>query len=79
MPGGFVCSKCREPLPESSSRCGNCGYAPAKEYNRKKWLYGVVGFVLTVSVIGVPIGLPLLWFGYRNRKKAEKATPVVSA
>jgi len=74
-----VCSECRAQVAEAASRCENCGYNPAGGYNRKKWLWGIPGVILTFSVIGIPLGVPMLWIARRNRKKAESATVGVPA
>jgi heme/copper-type cytochrome/quinol oxidase subunit 2 len=75
----YACSECREAVSDTASKCPHCGYTPAKGHKRKMWLWGIPGVMLTFSVVGIPLGVPMLWIARRNRKKAEKATPAVPA
>lgn len=42
-------------------------------HNRNRFLWGIPGTLLTLSVVGAPVGLPMVWKAYEHRKAHERA------
>ena len=64
------CKKCGGEVETDVSRCRHCGYDTAS-HSKYRWLWGIPGFVLTMSLVGSPIGIPMLWKAYKHRKAYE--------
>ena len=62
------CRKCHEEIPTGASKCSHCGYKGVEgtplEKLARRWFYA---WVLCITVIGIPVGLPLaVWYGLRT-------------
>jgi uncharacterized paraquat-inducible protein A len=69
------CAECRESLAEDADRCPNCGYHPHAELrNKAKW-NAIIGTVLSITVIGLVIGVPMVLYAWYLLYKAHNATP----
>lgn len=73
------CQQCQNEIEPHATRCPHCGYNPAQEGRIRRGMLKVVGFVLCISVVGAPIGIPLLWFADLQNRKAEQRTPTQSS
>ena len=65
-----VCRRCQEAVAEGADRCPHCNY-DTNGHSRSRWVWGIPGFILTMSVIGAPIGIPMLYKAYKHRKRYE--------
>jgi len=64
-----LCEKCDSEVSTNAERCPNCGYAPQAKGRTVRKLFFVFGMLLTLSVIGAPVGIPMLllyWFADRQ-------------
>ena len=77
----YVCQECREPVDPEASRCPHCSYDAAdgenhmKRYRKNKRLGGLI----SLTLIGLPVGLLLFLQAQHHKKKAENATVAVEA
>lgn len=65
-----TCKRCGQEVQADARRCSNCGY-DVNSHSKWRWIWGLPGAVLTVSIIGSPIGLPMLWKAYKHRKSYQ--------
>lgn len=65
-----TCRKCNGDVSPDASRCKHCGY-DTSSHSKWRWVWGIPGLILTMSIIGAPIGLPMLWNAYKHRKAYE--------
>jgi len=65
-----ACRRCGGAVRPTATRCQHCGY-DVRSHSKWRWVWGLPGTVLTVSIVGAPLGLPMLWKAYRHRKAAE--------
>jgi len=72
----YVCEKCREPIAsEDVQICPECGFDAAAEHRtyakrRARW-----GIFLSLTIVGLPLGLWLIYGSSKARKRADAATP----
>lgn len=64
------CRACGAAVETQALACPECGYDVARS-DRLRKVYGFAGMALTLSVVLAPVGLPLLWLGYRHREIAH--------
>lgn len=64
------CRDCGASVATQALVCPECGYDVARS-DRLRKAYGFAGMALTLSVVLAPVGLPLLWLGYRHREIAH--------
>ena len=64
------CRRCDAPASASATACPDCGY-DVDDHDRPRVLLGFLGTALTLSVVGAPLGVPMLWRAYRHRRLAR--------
>lgn len=64
------CRDCHAAVPTDATVCPSCGYGVGR-HDHLRFAFGLVGTVLTLSVVFAPIGLPMLWGAHRQRRYAE--------
>lgn len=65
--GVGACRNCGHDVSITARRCRSCGYdADPTRNERARFLSGVLGIALTLSVVGAPIGALLLWKAYNH-------------
>lgn len=64
------CRRCGAPASTGATACPECGY-DVERHDRPRLLLGAIGTALTLSVVGAPLGVPLLWRAYRHRRLAR--------
>jgi hypothetical protein len=69
-----ICERCHEEVQPAADRCPHCGYEAARDGYWAAVIVQVIGLVLTLSVIGAPLGLPLQYWSYRKLKRLRSAT-----
>lgn len=75
----YVCEQCRESVSESARNCPHCGHdAGAGSLKRAKW-WGRIGAILSLTIIGVPFGIPMVIWGKLQARRARKKTVGVPA
>lgn len=63
------CRNCGHRVPVTASRCRFCGYDADPEWNeRARAVWGIRGLAAVLSIIGIPIGLLLLWKAYQHHR-----------
>ena len=73
----YVCEECREEISPEASTCPHCGHEGA-EASKALAVFGfLIGGVLTVTILGAIIGLPILWWSLRKYSAAEDASPAI--
>lgn len=68
----YSCKRCGGEVAESASRCRHCGYDTAS-HNKYRWMWGLLGLPLMLSVIGIPIGLICAWKARKHRKALKSS------
>lgn len=71
------CLKCRSEISVEAERCPECSYEPNAEGSRGRWWFKTIGALLTMTVIGAVIGIPMLmiaWLGDRGMKDRKPTT-----
>lgn len=75
----YVCEQCRESVSESANRCPHCGYDPSKPHRRWNWIHSILAILFFFTGIGIPVGY-LFWRRAKGHtKKADSASPAVTA
>lgn len=56
------CRYCGRLVAAASVRCRSCGYDPDPVRNEQdRFVWGVAGLFLTLTIVGAPLGLLFLW------------------
>lgn len=66
-----TCSRCAEPVAAATATCPHCGHS-VEPHNRRRLVYGLLGTALTLSVVGAPLGISLLWLAVHHRRQYER-------
>lgn len=72
-----MCRRCRSEIAAAATRCPECGYEPAGEGSAGRTLLLVVGALLTVTVVGAIVGVPMMLYAFYARSKARARRPAV--
>ena len=67
----LACRRCHEPVVTGASTCPHCGHS-VEVHDRRRLAFGTLGSILTLSVVGAPIGIPLLWLAIRHRRRYDE-------
>lgn len=73
----YVCEQCRESIDEAVTTCPYCGHEGAQISGIVGVVLLLLGGLLTMTVIGAIVGLPMMYFGYRAVKRGGQASPAV--
>lgn len=60
------CRRCGGEVPQDATRCQHCGY-DTSSHSKWRWVWGIPGFILLMSIIGIPLALPMLWKARKHR------------
>lgn len=69
------CLKCAEEISTEATKCPACGYEPRQGYESEAGMAKLWGFLISLTIVGVIIGIPLWWHGMKCQKKARKMKP----
>lgn len=69
------CSECMEPVESDATTCSNCGFSPANEGALARRLCSGIGYLLTATIVGAPVGIPMILLSYLVGKSKENQTP----
>ena len=69
------CLKCAEEISTKATRCPNCGYEPKRGYESEAGIAKLWGFLISLTIVGVIVGIPLWWYGMKCQKKAREMKP----
>ena len=72
------CRRCQTAIPVDARRCPQCGYEPASEGSAGRTVLLVLGALLTLSVVGAVLGIPLMAYAFYARRKAQARRPAVA-
>lgn len=64
------CRKCGMSVLPTSTTCPECGYE-VTAHDRWRFIWGIPGIILTLTIVLAPLGLPMLWKAYEHRLAAE--------
>lgn len=64
------CQDCDTEVPATARTCPSCGY-DVTDHDRWRFLWGVPGTLLTLSLVLAPIGLPMIMKARQHRLAAE--------
>lgn len=69
------CLKCHSEISVKAEKCPECEYEPRSEgyYSRLFFLIG--GLLLTGTIVGAVVGLPMIYIGYKGQKRSENMMP----
>lgn len=63
------CRDCGATVSVAATTCPSCGY-DVDRHERWRYLLGIAGTLLTVSLAFAPVGLPVLWRAHRHQLAA---------
>jgi predicted nucleic acid-binding Zn ribbon protein len=66
-----TCVRCGGAVPSGAQSCQHCGY-DATSHSKYRWFWGLLGLLFMLSIIGIPLGVPMLWKAYKHRKAYER-------
>lgn len=76
MPEFGECCQCSEPLKVSSQECKYCGYNPGQESKREGLKMMAGGVILSITLVGAVLGIPLILLGGLTVLGASQLSPV---
>lgn len=71
------CRSCGELVFAGATNCSACGYDIGR-HNQLRLAFGIVGMLLTMTVVLSPIGLPMLGMAHRHRRLASGSVTTYS-
>jgi hypothetical protein len=72
------CEKCKSKIRTDAELCPECGYDPQKNGRLMRKVFFIVGLLLTASVIGSPVGIPMLVIAiYANHRVGNQRPAAV--
>jgi len=71
----YVCEQCREEIDEMAEVCPHCGHEGGQARTTLAALLIIVGLLLTATMIGSIVGIPMVYIGYRIGKKGNNISP----
>ena len=75
LPDEAPCERCEEPIDPQSSHCPECGNYPFKSAKWSGVILMGVGLILSVTVVGAIIGVPMFIVGLMVRLGASSLSP----
>lgn len=75
--GQYVCEECREEIDEEASTCPQCGHDGTTPSGMFSVVALVIGLLLTATLIGAIVGVPMAMWGWRGLKKQGQKRPAV--
>jgi len=69
------CGKCTSEISAEATKCPECGYEPKSENSIGRSILMVIGFLLSATLIGAVIGIPLIYLGYKSHKYHQDLKP----
>lgn len=70
-----TCLKCQNEIGEGAVVCPECGYEPRSEGKVLRQLFYVIGGILTATLVGAVIGIPMIGLAYYSGKQVEGRKP----
>lgn len=68
------CAKCGEVVETGTQKCPNCEYRPQKSMQVVGAVGIVAGFIISATIIGAIIGIPIAMFGVYRLFKGGNLT-----
>jgi hypothetical protein len=69
------CEQCRTEIDIDAATCPQCGFDPQANGRLMRKVFLVGGFFLTLSIIGAPLGIPMLLLWYVADRQVKKQQP----
>jgi len=70
-----ACLRCHVPISIEATVCPACGYAPQRSYKSEGGFAKVAGFLISLTIVGSVIGMPLWWYGRKRVQQAQGMKP----
>ena len=72
------CEQCQCEINTDAKICPQCGFDPQANGRLMRKVFFIGGFFLTLSIIGSPIGIPMLLLYYIADKQVGKKRPAMA-
>lgn len=79
MPDTAPCQRCQREILATARSCPECNYKPAARGRTARRIVYLVGVVLTITVIGAVLGIPILLIAYYHGRKARRRKPTIDS
>lgn len=73
----YVCEECRAEISADASTCPHCGHDGRTSSGIVAVCAVLFGGVLTMTIIGAVVGVPMILWGMRGLKQQGEQTPAV--
>jgi hypothetical protein len=74
-----ACQKCASTISTEATRCPECGYEPSAQGARARWWLIFLGALLTMTVVGAVIGIPMIVLGWLGNRATAGRKPTTHA
>ena len=68
------CARCSEQAELDTQKCPRCGYRPQKTMQVVGAIAMIIGLVISATIIGAIVGIPLVGFGVYRLFKGKDIT-----
>jgi len=58
------CARCGEASDSGTKKCPNCEYGPQESMQQTGAVFLILGFILSSSIVGSPLGIPMMIVGF---------------
>ena len=70
-----ACLRCHVSIPTEATVCPVCGYAPQRSYKSEGSFAKVFGILISLTIVGSVIGIPIWWYGRKRKQQAQGMKP----
>lgn len=62
-------------ISTEATKCPACGYEPRQGYESEAGLANFFALLLSLTIVGIVLAIPLWWYGIKCQQKAEGMKP----